>query len=76
MTGGLAFFPTSLKEVDRMYDRIRREIEARYSLGYTSSDERLDGRWRRVDIRLKRPDLKGVRIRTRDGYYGRRKGSS
>lgn len=76
MTGGLAFFPTSLKEVDRMYDRIRREIEARYSLGYTSSDERLDGKWRRVDIRLKRPDLKGVRIRTRDGYYARRKGSS
>ena len=69
MTGGLALFPTSLKEVDKMYEKIEREIAARYSLGYTSTDDRTDGLWRNVEIRLKRPDLKGVKLRTRDGYF-------
>jgi len=69
MTGGLALFPTSLKEVDKMYEKIEREIAARYSLGYTSTDDRTDGLWRSVEIRLKRPDLKGVKLRTRDGYF-------
>ena len=43
-----------------MYEKIQREIAARYSLGYTSTDERMDGAWRNVEIRLKRPDLKGA----------------
>jgi len=69
MTGGLALFPTSVKEVDKMYEKIQREITARYSLGYTSTDDRSDGTWRNVEIRLKRPDLKGAKLRTRDGYF-------
>jgi VWFA-related protein len=69
MTGGQSFFPMSVKEVDRMYEKIHHEIAARYSLGYTSTDERANGAWRPVDIRLKRADLKGVRLRTRDGYF-------
>ena len=69
MTGGLALFPTSLKEVDKMYEKIEREIAARYSLGYTSTDDRSDGSWRNVEIHLKRTDLKGVKLRTRDGYF-------
>lgn len=69
MTGGVALFPTSLKEVEKMYEKIEREITARYSLGYLSSDERMNGQWRDVDIRLKRGDLKGVKLRTRDGYF-------
>ena len=46
MTGGLAFFPVSVKEIDKMYDKIQREIAARYSLGYMSTDDRTDGAWR------------------------------
>jgi Ca-activated chloride channel homolog len=71
MTGGQAFFPVSLKEIDKMYEKIQREIAARYSIGYTSTDERTDGAWRRVDVRLKRTDLKGTRLRTRDGYFAK-----
>ncbi len=68
-TGGLALFPISVKEVDKMYEKIEREITSRYSLGYTSTDPRMDGAWRDVDIRLNRPDLKGAKLRTRDGYF-------
>jgi len=69
MTGGQAFFPAGIKEIDRMYEKIHREIAARYSIGYTSTDERTDGAWREVDIRLKRSDVKGVKLRTREGYF-------
>jgi Ca-activated chloride channel homolog len=76
MTGGQAFFPVSVKEIDKMYEKIQREIAARYSIGYMSSDERTNGAWRRVQIRLKRHDLKGARLRTRDGYFAKMKEAS
>lgn len=69
MTGGQAFFPSSVKDVDKFYDAIRQEIGTRYGLGYTSSDARADGKWRDVKIRVKRPELKGIKIRTRSGYF-------
>jgi Ca-activated chloride channel family protein len=70
-TGGQGFFPVSLKEIDKVYDRIVRELEGRYMLGYISSNRATDGAWRPVEIRVKRPDLKGkgLRIRTRKGYF-------
>lgn len=68
-TGGQAFFPTSIKELDELYERILQEISSRYSLGYVSSDEQADGAWRPVEIKLKRRDLRGAKIRTRSGYY-------
>jgi Ca-activated chloride channel homolog len=76
MTGGRAYFPSVGKDLDGVFDRIRREIAARYSLGYISSDARTDGAWRRVEIKLLRPDLKGVRLRTRSGYFAPYKVSS
>jgi Ca-activated chloride channel family protein len=48
LTGGQAFFPVSMKEVESMYDRIVAEIDSRYLLGYISSDRRTDGAWRSV----------------------------
>jgi Ca-activated chloride channel family protein len=69
VTGGQAFFPGRLKDVDKMYEKILGEISSRYSLGYVSSDASMDGRWRDVRIRLLRPDLKDAKVRTRSGYY-------
>ncbi len=69
VTGGQAFFPGTLKEVDRIYDRIVQEIDQRYLLGYVSSNPRPDGTWRSVEIKLTRPELRQVKIRTRKGYY-------
>lgn len=69
-TGGLAFFPTAIKELEKMYDLILKEIASRYSLGYLSTNDKKDGAWRNVRIRLaNRPDLKNAKIRTRGGYY-------
>lgn len=68
-TGGQAFFPSSLKDLDATYAKLLDEINARYLLGYLSSSLRTDGAWRAVDIRLKRPELKGAKLRTRKGYF-------
>jgi Ca-activated chloride channel homolog len=72
-TGGQAFFPFSMKEVDSAYEKILSQIRAQYSLGYASTNEKADGQWRKVDIRVKRPD---VRIQARKGYFAPYKESS
>ncbi len=69
LTGGQAYFPVSMKEVESMYDRIVAEIDSRYLLGYVSSDRRTDGAWRSVEVRVTRPDLRQIKIRTRKGYF-------
>jgi Ca-activated chloride channel family protein len=67
-TGGEAFFPTSPAEMDQVYDKIRAELAARYTLGYASTNPKTDGRYRKVEVRLTRPDLKNLKVRTRSGY--------
>jgi Ca-activated chloride channel homolog len=69
ITGGQAFFPSNIKELDKIYEKIQREIAARYTIGFISTDTRKDGEWRKVEIKLKRPDLKNARLRTRTGYF-------
>lgn len=66
VTGGLAFFPDELKDLDRSYAKILEEIRAQYHLGYASTNATPDGTWRKVEIKVRRPDL---RIRARKGYY-------
>jgi Ca-activated chloride channel homolog len=69
LTGGQAYFPGVAKDLDGVFEKIREELAGRYSLGYLSTDPRTDGAWREVEIKLLRKDLKGVRLRTRSGYF-------
>jgi Ca-activated chloride channel family protein len=68
-TGGQAFFPSTMKDVDGAYERIVSQVRAQYSLGYTSTNPRFDGSWRRVEIRVKRAGLDDVEVQTRRGYF-------
>lgn len=68
-TGGQAFFPTSMAELDAIYAEVLAEIRARYTLGYLSTNERTDGAWRKVEIRVTRAGQPGYRVRSRKGYY-------
>jgi Ca-activated chloride channel family protein len=67
-TGGQAFFPAGMEDVAAAYDRIVAQIRAQYSLGFAPTAAP-DGRWRKVEIRISRPDLKNVRILSRKGYF-------
>jgi VWFA-related protein len=66
ITGGQAYFPNSVKELDRMYEKVLAEIRAQYTLGYLSANEKTDGTWRKVEVKVTRKDC---RIRTRKGYF-------
>lgn len=69
LTGGQAFFPDSLKELDAVYTKVVGEIRAQYTLGYTSSNTAADGTWRKVQVRLTDPARKDLRVRSRGGYF-------
>jgi len=69
-TGGTAFFPISVKELDRIYEQVLGEVRAQYTLGYVSTNEKSNGDWRKIDIKITRADAKSLRVRARKGYYG------
>ena len=66
VTGGQAFFPTSVKDLDRVYDNVVAQVRAQYTVGYVSTNEKADGGWRKVEVKVKRKDL---RVRSRRGYF-------
>ncbi len=69
LTGGRAVFPGSMKELDPMYAAIAEEIHGQYVLGYTPTNTARDGKWRKVEIKLKRPPSEKLQLRTREGYF-------
>ena len=70
-TGGQAFFPHRLSELDGVYARIAAELRSQYTLGYVSANGSRDGRWRRIVVRT--PDHEGLQVRYRLGYYAPRR---
>ena len=66
-TGGKAFVPEKISDLEAVFRQIAEELQAQYLLGYYSTDERADGGFRPITVRApKRPDL---RLRARQGYY-------
>jgi Ca-activated chloride channel family protein len=65
-TGGQAFFPSGVKDLDANYEKVVAEIRAQYSIGYLSTNAATDGSWRKLEIKVKRP---GVKTRSRKGYF-------
>jgi VWFA-related protein len=63
-TGGFAIVNTN--DLEGGFDRLVKENSDYYVLGYQPTNTRRDGRFRRVEVRLKRPDLRAV---TRRGYF-------
>ena len=68
-TGGLAFFPATKKDIDLAYEQVQADVNSRYLIGFISSNQANDGTWRKLDVRLNRPDLKAAKIRARKGYF-------
>lgn len=66
-TGGRAFFPEQITELPDIYSQISDELSSQYTVGYTSKNGRRDGAWRRIVVRLNRPNLSA---RTKQGYFG------
>jgi Ca-activated chloride channel family protein len=65
-TGGRAFFPNILADLANVYGQIGDELSSQYTVGYTSRNPRRDGAWRRVVVRVNRPNAVA---RTKQGYF-------
>jgi len=66
-TGGRAFFPNHVGDLSGVYGQISDELSSQYTVGYTSKNNRRDGAWRRVVVRVNRPS---TIARTKQGYFG------
>src|SRR5690606_26782725 len=64
-TDGLAV--VSSNDLHRGLERIAADLTSYYLLGYHSTNTKLDGRYRRLEVKVKRP---GVNVRARRGYRG------
>jgi Ca-activated chloride channel family protein len=65
-TGAQSFFPLHIAELKDIYRTIAQELASQYSIGYSPANTRLDGRYRRIVVRVNdRPELS---LRTRTGY--------
>jgi len=68
-SGGEAFFPTSMAQIEDAYARIESQVRTQYTLGYTSTNTARDGRWRKLEVRVRRPDVRAATVRARRGYF-------
>jgi VWFA-related protein len=66
-TGGRAF--TDTNDFGEAFSRVQRDMSAYYILGYSSTNPAKDGRFRRIQVRVKR---EGLRVEARAGYYAER----
>jgi VWFA-related protein len=69
-TGGQAYFPKTLNDVEAMCSMIAKELRAQYLLAYAPKNPTMDGKWRNIRVNVNPP--KGVAkpsVRTKEGYY-------
>jgi Ca-activated chloride channel homolog len=70
VTGGKAFFPTSLAQVNEVCEHIARLIRDQYTLGYYPTNAARDGSFRRVKVVALEPRTdERLIVKTRSGYY-------
>jgi Ca-activated chloride channel family protein len=67
-SGGRAYFPGSLRDLDQVWREIAGGIRSQYTIGYHSSNSNRDGSYRKVKISAGRNGGQGLRVTTRDGY--------
>lgn len=68
-TGGVAFFPKDLEEVDEISSEVARDIRNQYSITYKPTNPRSNGGYRKVHVEAHASGYKDLQVRTRDGYF-------
>jgi len=68
-TGGIAFFPKSIEQVDQIAAEVARDIRNQYTLGYHSTKPTTEPGFRRVMVTAENKAHTKLTVRTRTGYY-------
>ncbi|HEY4766160.1 MAG TPA: VWA domain-containing protein [Candidatus Sulfotelmatobacter sp.] len=68
-TGGIAFFPKTLDEVDEISRMVARDIRNQYTIGYHPTNPRGNGGFRQIRVEAKTKGHGKMTVRTKSGYY-------
>ncbi len=68
-TGGVAFFPKNLDEVEAITQQIAHDIRNQYTIQYKPTTPQSAGGYRTVKVEAQAKGYKKLQVRTRSGYY-------
>ncbi len=68
-TGGLAFFPQTLDEVDAISRTVAHDIRTQYTIGYKPTTPKNQGGYRQVRVDARSRSYGKLTVRTKSGYY-------
>ncbi|HTV04264.1 MAG TPA: VWA domain-containing protein [Acidobacteriaceae bacterium] len=68
-TGGLAFFPKNLAQVDPIAAEVAQDIRSQYTIGYHSTKPMSEPGYRTIKLEAHAPGYGRLIVRTRSGYY-------
>ena len=71
-TGGIAYFPHSLQDVDSIATEVARDIRSQYTIGYHTSNPISLGGYRVVHVEANAPKHGKMIVRTRRGYFAQK----
>jgi Ca-activated chloride channel homolog len=70
LTGGRAFFPDSVYDLEDICTKIAVELKNQYWIGYHSTNAAKDGKWRKLRMKVNPPKgLPRLNVRSKSGYY-------
>jgi Ca-activated chloride channel homolog len=67
-SGGRAFFPQDVSEMDAIAKQISKDLRSNYSISYYPTNERRDGGYRKIKVSVTTSDSRKLVARTRLGY--------
>lgn len=68
-TGGIAFFPQTLDEVDAISRSVAHDIRTQYTIGYKPTTPKNQGGYRQVKVDARSHSYGKLTVRTKSGYY-------
>ncbi len=68
-TGGIAFFPKTLDEVDAISRSVAHDIRIQYTIGYKPTTPKTQGGYRQVKVDARSRNYGKLTVRTKSGYY-------
>ena len=68
-TGGLAFFPRTLDDVDEISRQVAHDIRNQYTIGYKPTTPKSEGGFRQIKVDAKAKGHGKLTVRTKSGYY-------
>lgn len=74
-TGGIAFFPPTLTDVDEISSSVAHDIRNQYTISYTPTTPKSQGGYRAIRVEAHARGYKKLTVRTRSGYYPGQEGS-